>query len=70
MTIAPLSEDETKVRGAFKLLRELKEKYSTRFNSEVFKELSMGMTHDFEWAIEEGGTIIRIGTLVFGERST
>ena len=68
MTIAPLSEDESKVRGAFKLLRELKEKYSNRFDSEAFKELSMGMTHDFEWAIEEGATIIRVGTLLFGKR--
>lgn len=65
MTIGPLHGDEKAVRSAFSLLRELSEK-----NSDLVKvpELSMGMSGDFEWAIEEGSTMVRIGSLLLGER--
>jgi hypothetical protein len=67
MTIAPFVDDENVVRNAFINLRNLKEKLT----SEGFEmtELSMGMTGDFEIAIEEGATMIRIGTAIFGARS-
>lgn len=70
MTIATLTDDEIEIRRCFSLLRKLKENYS-HFKSENIdlKELSMGMTSDFEIAIEEGSTILRIGTAIFGERS-
>ena len=61
MTIPPFFENPEHVRPYFKKLRELSE----RFN---LPELSMGMSHDFEIAIEEGTTMVRIGTLLFGER--
>lgn len=66
MTIAPYSSDPEEVRPFFRDLRLLKEK----INQQGFdvKELSMGMSNDFEVAIEEGATIIRIGSALFGER--
>jgi len=68
MTIGPLTQDETAVRNSFRGLRELREKLENRFPTGSFKELSMGMSGDFEIAIEEGATIIRIGSLLFGDR--
>jgi pyridoxal phosphate enzyme (YggS family) len=68
MTIGPLTEDKEIVRASFRRLRELKDGISGRFPKEGFKELSMGMSHDYEIALEEGATILRIGTLLFGER--
>lgn len=70
MTIGTLTEDEKKIRNCFKKLRFLKEKYSN-YNSDIvkLKELSMGMTNDYEIAIEEGSTMLRIGTAIFGERN-
>ena len=66
MTIAPLTEDVNLIRQSFKQLRKLRD----NLNSEGFelKELSMGMTSDFEIAIEEGATMLRIGSAIFGER--
>jgi PLP dependent protein len=61
MTIAPYLEDAQLVRPYFRQLRELRDRLSLR-------ELSMGMTHDFEAAIEEGATMVRVGTAIFGER--
>jgi len=61
MTIPPSLEDLKKVRPYFRHLRELRDTLGLR-------ELSMGMSHDFEAAIEEGATIVRIGTAIFGER--
>ncbi len=62
MTIPPLVDDPEKVRPVFRKLKELNVRYG-------FKELSMGMTDDFEVAVEEGATMIRIGRAIFGERS-
>jgi pyridoxal phosphate enzyme (YggS family) len=61
MAIPPFCENPEDVRRYFRKLREL----STRFN---LPELSMGMSHDFEVAIEEGATMVRIGSALFGER--
>jgi pyridoxal phosphate enzyme (YggS family) len=62
MIIPPFFEDFEKVRPYFKRLREIR--------NEILPsgELSMGMSHDFELAIEEGATIVRVGTAIFGER--
>jgi pyridoxal phosphate enzyme (YggS family) len=69
MTIAIYSEDPEQVRPCFKMLREIFEEAQT-FNLENadINILSMGMSSDFEIAIEEGSTMVRIGTAVFGER--
>jgi pyridoxal phosphate enzyme (YggS family) len=70
MTIGTLTDDETEIRRCFSLLRKLRDTYS-HFQSDNIdlRELSMGMTSDFEIAIEEGSTIVRIGTAIFGERN-
>ena len=62
MTIPPYDEDIEKVRPFFKRLRELRDEIIPN------GALSMGMSHDFETAIEEGATLIRVGTAIFGER--
>jgi len=65
MTIGPLGSDEVATRKAFSLLRKIGEQ-----NRDIIKapQLSMGMSGDFEWAIAEGSTMVRIGTLLLGER--
>ena len=69
MTIGPFVEDEKLTRKSFTTLREIKDRVNTeKILSTEIKELSMGMTHDFEIAIDEGATIIRIGTAIFGSR--
>lgn len=67
MTIPPYLENPEEVRPYFRKLRKLKESLEETFNIKL-KHLSMGMSHDFEVAIEEGATIVRIGTAIFGER--
>ena len=68
MTIAAFSDDPEFVRPMFRLLRSLRDDLRTRFPEASFDELSMGMSGDFAAAIQEGSTIIRIGTAIFGER--
>ncbi len=68
MTIGPLGGGETAVRKAFVMLRELFEKTNSRYPELNMRELSMGMSSDFPAAIEEGATLVRIGTLLFGPR--
>jgi pyridoxal phosphate enzyme (YggS family) len=69
MTIGPWSEDPEDARPAFKLLRRLTEAERERRADPLFLPvLSMGMTDDFEVAIEEGATLIRVGRAIFGER--
>lgn len=69
MTMPPYFDDPEDARPYFKSLRELKgEIEKKRFENISMKELSMGMSNDFEIAIEEGATIIRVGTAIFGER--
>ena len=66
MTMAPFVDDPEEVRGVFASLRELLEKTNAAgAYPEPLSELSMGMTNDFEVAVEEGATIVRIGTALF-----
>lgn len=67
MTMAPLSAspESAEVRRSFVMLREIKERMQKRFPSFSLTELSMGMSSDFETAIEEGSTLVRIGTALF-----
>ncbi|MBS4168873.1 YggS family pyridoxal phosphate-dependent enzyme [Parachlamydia sp. AcF125] len=67
MTIAPFSQDEYIVRTCFKKLRKLKEQLVVS-GGYPLSHLSMGMSNDFEWAIAEGATLLRIGTAIFGKR--
>jgi pyridoxal phosphate enzyme (YggS family) len=70
MTIGAWTEDEAVVRGCFRTLRELSVAIERELGNEVSMDvLSMGMTDDFEIAIEEGSTMVRIGRAIFGERS-
>jgi len=66
MTMAPFTEDESRIRKSFEKLRELKEKFNARGYG--LTELSMGMTSDYEIAIDEGSTMLRVGTAIFGNR--
>ena len=69
MVIPPFSEDAEQSRSHFRRLRELARKLEAAGLPGVsMQELSMGMSHDFEVAIEEGATMVRIGTAIFGER--
>ena len=69
MTVPPYSEDPEGARPYFRRLRELRDRLAARQLPAVdLSELSMGMSHDFEVAIEEGSTCVRIGTAIFGER--
>lgn len=67
MTLAELANDKEVSRRCFSKLRSIKEKAENSFGLK-FPELSMGMSSDFEVAIEEGATMIRVGTSVFGQR--
>jgi len=69
MVIPPFFDDPAQVRPFFRRLRELGREIEARNIPNVsMRELSMGMSHDFEVAIEEGSTIIRVGTAIFGAR--
>jgi len=69
MTLPPFFDEPERVRPFFRRLRELRDELSSlgAFGKSP-GDLSMGMTHDYEIAIEEGATIIRVGTAIFGER--
>ncbi len=67
MTVPPFYEDAELVRPFFIRLREIKEKLEEELKVKL-PELSMGMSHDFKVAVEEGATIVRIGTALFGPR--
>ena len=70
MTIPPFTDDPEGARPYFRKLRELRDRIRARNLPGIKMELlSMGMSHDFEIAIEEGSTCVRIGTAIFGERS-
>ena len=68
MTVAPLVDDSESVRLIFASLRELLQSLAERFPGTDWCELSMGMTDDFEVAIEEGATMVRVGRAIFGAR--
>jgi len=68
MTMAPIVADPEDARSYFRRLRELRDELRRRFPAASWRHLSMGMTDDFEVAIEEGATMVRIGRAIFGER--
>ena len=68
MTMPPYTEDPEGARPHFRRLRQLRDQLQDAGFPQV-RELSMGMTHDFEVAIEEGATMVRIGTAIFGPRN-
>ncbi|MDZ4198563.1 MAG: YggS family pyridoxal phosphate-dependent enzyme [Kiritimatiellia bacterium] len=68
MTIPPFCEDTERTRGHFRALRLLRDRVQAETGA-VLSELSMGMSGDFEIAVEEGSTLVRIGTDLFGPRS-
>lgn len=67
MAIAPLDENPDSARRAFRTLREIRNTLSQKFSA-ALPELSMGMSGDLEAAVEEGSTMIRVGTFLFGQR--
>ncbi|MBE77206.1 MAG: YggS family pyridoxal phosphate-dependent enzyme [Candidatus Marinimicrobia bacterium] len=68
MTVGPNTRDETIKQSAFSLLRKLKDQINNELGFQVIIELSMGMTNDYELAIQEGSTMVRVGTGLFGNR--
>ncbi|MCA1613709.1 MAG: YggS family pyridoxal phosphate-dependent enzyme [Acidobacteria bacterium] len=70
MTVPPFFEDAEEVRPFFRRLRALRDSLRGRgaFGDGAAGHLSMGMSHDFEAAVEEGATVVRVGTAIFGER--
>jgi pyridoxal phosphate enzyme (YggS family) len=70
MAIPPWLEDPEAVRPYFRRLRELRDTFAAEgVAADQLRELSMGMSHDFEAAIEEGATMVRVGTAIFGRRT-
>jgi pyridoxal phosphate enzyme (YggS family) len=69
MTMAPLVENPEETRPVFAALRSLRDELALRCPQANWRHLSMGMTNDFEVAIEEGATIVRVGSAIFGSRS-
>jgi pyridoxal phosphate enzyme (YggS family) len=67
MAVPPYTEDPGEARPYFKRLKEIRDRLADRFGR-PFPELSMGMSHDFEVAVEEGSTEVRVGTALFGPR--
>jgi pyridoxal phosphate enzyme (YggS family) len=68
MTVAPLVTDPEDVRWVFRGLRVLRDRIASSGSLEGFDQLSMGMTNDYEVAIQEGATMVRIGRAIFGDR--
>jgi pyridoxal phosphate enzyme (YggS family) len=70
MTIGPFTDDEREIRKSFRLLRAVFDRISgIDYRNIAMQDLSMGMTDDFEIAIEEGATMVRIGRAIFGPRA-
>jgi PLP dependent protein len=70
MTVPPFTDDPEQSRTYFRKLRNLRDEIASRRLPQIsVDELSMGMSHDFEVAIEEGSTCVRVGTAIFGERT-
>ena len=68
MTVPPFTKDTEEARPYFRKLREVRDQIASRRLAQMsVNELSMGMSHDFEVAIEEGSTCVRVGTAIFGE---
>jgi pyridoxal phosphate enzyme (YggS family) len=70
MLLPPAADDPDAARPYFRALREVRDRLLARgVDPSMLRELSMGMSHDFEVAVEEGSTIVRVGTAIFGGRS-
>lgn len=71
MGMATFTDDEEQIRKEFKQLAQFFQQLKSNYfkDSEYFKEISMGMTNDYKIAIEEGATLVRIGSLIFGKRN-
>lgn len=70
MVLPPWSEDPEAARPFFERLRRLRDRWVAEgIPAERLRQLSMGMSHDFEAAIEEGSTLVRVGTAIFGKRA-
>jgi PLP dependent protein len=70
MTVPPLTDDPEGARHYFRELRELRDTIAARnLPALAMNQLSLGMSHDFEVAVEEGSTCVRVGTAIFGERA-
>ena len=70
MTMGPFSEDPNDSRPSFRRIAELRRQIESEgIDNAPMRHLSMGMTHDFEVAVEEGATLVRIGTAIFGARN-
>jgi hypothetical protein len=70
MTMPPFFDDPERARPFFRRLREIRDAVNeNKPSGETFSELSMGMTGDFEAAIAEGATLVRVGTAIFGDRA-
>ncbi len=70
MTVAPIAADPETVRPVMASLRALRDALAERFPEHSWQELSMGMSDDFEVAVEEGATLVRIGRAIFGPRGS
>ena len=69
MTIAPQTNNPSEVREVFRALRELRDSLINKVPKSIsLKDLSMGMSGDYEQAIMEGATYVRVGTKIFGDR--
>lgn len=68
MTMGPLEGSERETRGAFAQLRNIAQESRVRYPNLTFETLSMGMSGDYLWAIEEGSTLVRLGSAIFGKR--
>ena len=69
MTMAPFTENENTIRSVFKELKELSQEIKSKdYNWIDMKHLSMGMSNDYMIAIEEGATLVRVGSAIFGDR--
>tara|TARA_Y100000746_G_C15324241_1_gene375013 strand:+ start:118 stop:804 length:687 start_codon:yes stop_codon:yes gene_type:complete len=68
MTVGPNTQDKNKIRKSFSLLREIKKSINENISTNVLTELSMGMSGDYDVGIQEGSTMVRVGTGLFGKR--
>ncbi|MCR5218431.1 YggS family pyridoxal phosphate-dependent enzyme [Treponema sp.] len=69
MTMAPFTDNQAEIRNSFSTLRKLKEKINSLYPQLPVKELSMGMSGDYKIAVDEGSTMVRVGTAIFGQRN-
>lgn len=70
MTMAPFTRDESAIRSSFRQLKRIQQSCEQSYPDLDFSVLSMGMSNDYRIAIEEGSTMVRIGTSIFGARNT